>query len=130
MTPIVEVALLLVATTLLVAVVVFIAWRIRGNPIERERRRRLQVNREGRLGDGTITEMARDAIYYSYSVGGVEYTASQDTGQLRDRIPPEAERLIGHPVSIKYESRNPANSIVLCEEWSGLRAIRPARETG
>ena len=25
------------------------------------------------------------------------------------------------PVSIKYDPRNPANSIVLSEEWSGLR---------
>jgi hypothetical protein len=25
-------------------------------------------------------------------------------------------------VSVKYDARNPANSIVLAEEWSGLRA--------
>jgi hypothetical protein len=25
------------------------------------------------------------------------------------------------PVSVKYDPRNPANSIVVSEEWSGLR---------
>lgn len=128
MPPRVEVALLSVAGTLLVVVATFIVLRVRGNPLERERRRRLDVNREGRLGDGTITEMGRDAIYYSYCVGGVEYAASQDTSQLRDRLPAGVERLIGYPVSLKYAPRNPANSILICEEWSGLRAAPPAAE--
>jgi len=122
----VNVALLSVAATLLMAAMVFIVLRVRRNPLERERKRRLQVNREGRLGDGTITEIARDAIYYSYSVRGVEYAASQDTSQLRDRLPADAEKLIGYPVSLKYSPRNPANSILVCEEWSGLRATPAA----
>jgi hypothetical protein len=61
------------------------------------------------------------AIYYNYSVQGVQYTASQDISMLRHQLPAEPERLIG-VANMKYAVRNPANSILLCEEWSGLRA--------
>jgi hypothetical protein len=39
---------------------------------------------------------------------------------LRDLLPAEPERLIGWS-GMKYSSNNPANSILICEEWSGLR---------
>jgi hypothetical protein len=50
----------------------------------------------------------------------VEYTASQDISKLRDRLPEDPQTWIG-PVTIKYLPRNPANSIVVCEDWSGFR---------
>jgi hypothetical protein len=53
-------------------------------------------------------------------VHGVVYEGSQDVSQLRGQIPAEPQRLIG-PASLKYQPRNPANSIIVCEEWSGLR---------
>ena len=34
--------------------------------------------------------------------------------------------LVG-PVTLKYSTRNPANSIIICEEWSGLRQRREPR---
>jgi hypothetical protein len=68
-----------------------------------------------------ITEVSEDALYYSYSIRGVQYAASQDISALREHLPEEPERLIG-VASLKYAPRNPANSILLCEEWSGLRA--------
>ena len=117
-----EVALLLVVAAALVALGVWLLLRVRRNPRDREHRRRLAVNSKGRLGDATITDIDGDTIYYSYSVSGVSYTASQDISQLRDIIHPDIQRLIGGPVSIKYFPRIPANSIVICEEWSGLRA--------
>ena len=67
-----------------------------------------------------INEVTADALYYSYSVGGVQYEASQEITALRDRLPAEPERLIGWS-GMKYSSNNPANSILICEEWSGLR---------
>ena len=100
--------------------------RIRRNPKDKEKRRRLQVNQQGRLGDATITEVHESTIFYEYSVRGVLYTASQDVAKLREQIPTDLERLIG-PVSLKYSPRNPANSIILCEEWSGLRGVAPAK---
>lgn len=95
--------------------------------MDKEMRRRLNVNAHGRLADATITEVQDDTLYYSYSVGGVSYTASQDVSQLRERMPPDPNRLIGRPASLKYAPRNPANSIIVCEDWSGLRTGPPAQ---
>jgi hypothetical protein len=94
---------------------------MRSNPDKRERKRRLELHQHGRLGDALITEATDAMLYYSYSVRGVQYEASQDLSGLRELLPPEPERLIG-PASLKYSPRNPANSILICEEWSGLRA--------
>jgi len=100
--------------------------RMRRNPKDKEMRRRIQVNQEGRLGAATITDVHESTIFYEYSVRGVLYTASQDVQKLREQIPTDLERLIG-PVSLKYSPRNPANSIILCENWSGLRGVAPAK---
>jgi len=35
-------------------------------------------------------------------------------------LPADRMSMVG-PASVKYDPRNPANSIVLCEQWSGLR---------
>jgi len=97
-----------------------LAFRRRRDPQERERIRRLSVNARGRLADGYILEASADTVYYSYSVRGVAYTASQDVSAIREFIPGQADRLIG-PVTLKYLAANPANSIIVCEEWTGLR---------
>jgi len=94
---------------------------MQANPEKRERKRRLELHRRGRLGDALITEATDAMLYYSYSVRGVQYEASQDLDGLRHLLPTEPERLIG-PASLKYSSKNPGNSILICEEWSGLRA--------
>ena len=107
----------------LTAILAFFVVRNIRRPKDKEKRRRLDVNERGRLGDATITEVVEDTIFYEYSVRGVGYTASQDISQLRDQVPADVERLIG-PVTLKYSPANPANSILLCEEWSGLRKIR------
>lgn len=109
----------------LLAVGAFVIYRVRRQPKDKEKLRRMAVNLHGRLGDATITEVADNCIYYSYSVGGVLYTASQDISQLAEHMPEEPERLAGGTASLKYWPQNPANSIVLCEEWSGLRTSRP-----
>jgi hypothetical protein len=117
---------MLVISSALVILGVYILYRIRRNPKDREQRRRFAVNRYGRLGDAMITEVQNDVVFYEYTVRGVLYTASQDVSQLREHIPIDPNRLIG-PVGLKYSSQNPANSIIICEEWSGLRgqAILP-----
>jgi hypothetical protein len=108
----------------LLAIAAVIALRVHWTPEKRERKRRQELHRRGRLGDAMITEASPDALYYSYCIRGVQYTASQDITALRDRLPAEPERLIGF-ASLKYASNNPANSILICEEWSGIRT--PAR---
>jgi hypothetical protein len=96
--------------------------RGRPTPDEVERRRRGIIHKEGKMGDGEIVdvETASASIAYSYSVAGVTYTASQDLSALQPLLPPDVMTMVG-PVSVKFDPRNPANSIVLCEEWSGLR---------
>jgi len=104
-----------------------VVWlRIRRRPKDKEKHRRMMVNLHGRLGDANITEVEDNVIFYSYSVGGVMYTASQDISQLGEFLRCEPERLTGRVASLKYSPRNPANSIILCEEWSGLRIDQPS----
>jgi hypothetical protein len=104
----------------LVALLVWLLLRLRVTPAERECRRRLQVNQGGRMIDGLLTDAHDGSLYFSYTVRGVGYTTSQDVSAI-ERLPLDAlETLIG-PVIVKYTPANPANSIVVCEAWSGLR---------
>jgi hypothetical protein len=98
--------------------------RRRRSPGERERRRRLTVNARGRLGSATVVDFRDGIVTYTYWVAGVEHLASQDVSALCHLLPPNPGTLIELPATLKYLARNPANSIVMCEEWSGLR-FRP-----
>jgi hypothetical protein len=113
-----------VALGIALCAVGWLAWRKWRRPLtaeERERRRRLQIEAEGRVCDGVLIEFRGPVVYYRYQVSGAEYLASQDlTGLLHD--PPA--HLTGH-ASVKYLPENPANSIVLSEHWSGLHQIPP-----
>jgi hypothetical protein len=124
-----QVTILVVLLAALLAVALYFLIRSRLTPKDKEKRRRLTVNQFGRIGDATITDVHDNTIFYEYSVRGVFYTASQDISNLRDHIPTDPDRLIG-PVGLKYSTSNPANSIILCEDWSGLRTnpVKPASE--
>jgi hypothetical protein len=121
---IVELSLLALAAVLLMAGGAYLFFTSRITPAQRERNRRLAVNRHGRMGDATVIDVRDCTLFYSYEVRGVEYTTSQDATELQNWLPAETSNLIG-PVGIKYSARNPADSIVICEEWSGLRAAAP-----
>jgi hypothetical protein len=120
----VQVAVLCSAAVGLIALATLILLRVHGTPEKRERKRRLNVSRQGRLGDAMISEATDGTLYYFYTVRGVHYTASQDVSALRAYMPADPHRLIG-VAGLKYSSQNPANSILVCEEWSGLRAPAP-----
>jgi hypothetical protein len=97
------------------------AWKSsRISPEEVERRRRASLVAQGKMGDALLVEFRDGYLFYSYAVRGVEYTASQDLSFLRDSFPGDLAAM--GPVSLKYDARNPANSIVVAEEWSGLRS--------
>ena len=99
------------------------AWkRSRIAPEERERRRRAALVGHGKMSDAALVEIRDDLLFYSYGVRGVEYTASQDVSMLQQYMPPDFSTI--DAVSVKYDPRNPANSIVLAEQWSGLRASK------
>jgi hypothetical protein len=99
------------------------AWRMfrrRPSADELERLRRQMIHSKGKIGDGEIVDVDGTVILYSYSVGGVEYTVGQDTSAIETLLPEDRMRMVG-PVSVRFDPKNPPNSIVLCEEWSGLR---------
>lgn len=112
--------------SILLALGVWVAFRFRRSPEERERRRRLAVGRTGRMCEALVTDFTGCVFEYTYSVGGVSYTAAQDVSMLRELLPPNPELLVGHAY-LKYNLRNPADSIVLSECWSGLRRMEEAR---
>lgn len=107
-----------------ISVAIYVLRRKKISAEEVERRRRLDVYRHGRLIDGVITDIQEDTIYFSYLVNGAEYQATQNVSSLRDKLPAEPHRSIG-PVTLRYVTRNPANSIIICEQWSGLREAEP-----
>ncbi len=120
----VSLALCVVLLCLLLAM----AWRLwknaRISPEERERRRRSTLARSGKMGDANIIELRDGYIFYMYDVRGARYIATQDVRSLEQLVPPD---LSMGPVLVKYDPRNPANSVVVAEQWSGLRAATPYR---
>lgn len=117
-------ALLAVSACVLVAAAAKIVLHIRISPGDRERRRRLKLSEGGRLHSGVLTDVHDNLIHYNYELHGVSYECSQDISGLRAFVPPDSSRIVG-PVTLKYFVRNPGNSIVISEKWSGLR-IRDA----
>jgi hypothetical protein len=104
----------------LVGIFGYRAWKAsRVSPEERERLRRAELVARGKMGDATLVEVRDNLIFYCYDVRGVEYTASQDVTVLKSYLPSELS--VTSPVCVKYDARNPANSIVVSEQWSGLR---------
>jgi hypothetical protein len=96
------------------------AVRWRRNPAERERRRRIHVHVNGRTTEVLIYRGTETDLHYRYQISGVAYDTSQDITALRPQLPREPEKLIGSALA-KYDPRNPYNSIVVCEHWSGFQ---------
>jgi hypothetical protein len=104
-------------------------------PEERERERRDFLNLHGRIIDGTVldfTELAdaeepdapvTQLLLYQYEISGVQNEASQDVTYLRQYVDVHSCKL-GLPASIKYDPLRPQNSMVVSEQWSGLRTGR------
>ena len=104
---------------------------------EIERQRRAYLNQIGRIVEGQITDLVevaedsaqrkdknatakRKLVCYSYSISGVSYETAQDITSLECRA--GLERIItGLPASVKYDPSNPSNSILIADDWSGLR---------
>jgi len=116
------------------------------NPEESERKRRLHLNHIGRIAEGQVVELAehpapvvevrkkllgtkpqpladhrpRHLVSYSYAISGVTYQTAQDITGLESQV--RFERLVaGQPASVKYDPSNPSDSILVADDWSGLR---------
>lgn len=110
-----------------VAVILYLRFRRRPTAEELERRRRELIQTTGKIGDGEILDVDGSLVMYSYSVAGVGYTVSQDISGFAANLPDDRMDVLG-PVRVKFLPRNPANSIVVCEVWTGLRrAPNPPR---
>ena len=119
------------------------------DPDEAERRRRSRLNQIGRIVEGKVVEIIEapaapaqaprrfgrlrkrsaagktpDArcllVCYSYSISGVTYETAQDITGLEERACP-GRVVPGQPASVKYDPANPSNSILISDDWSGLR---------
>ncbi len=100
------------------------------SPDELERQRRAWLEGTGRITDGTVIDVqelapannyhAATMLIYKYDVAGVSYECSQDVTYLRQWINLHSCRL-GLPTSVRYDPQNPGNSLVVSENWMGLR---------
>ncbi len=116
-------ALILILTAL-VGIIGWRAWKnSRVTPEELERRRRHRLTATGKMGDATLLEVRGDYIIYSYDVRGVVYTASQNVAVLKPLLPTD-EAVVAGPVLVKYDARNPADSIIIAEDWNGLQILQ------
>jgi len=111
------------------------------DPQESERKRRLHLNHIGRIAEGQVVDLAEHApepveskrgarplvdtrmrhfVSYSYAISGVTYQTAQDITGLESQV--RFERLVaGQPASVKYDPSNPSDSILVADDWSGLR---------
>ena len=122
---------LALAALTLAAPFAYIAWKRSQHeptPEEVERERRDFLAAIGRLTDGNIleTQWADDpsldtphTLLYQYRVSGVTYECAQDVSRLPDHL---RHIRIDLPIQVRFDPRNPADSIVVAETWSGLRA--------
>jgi hypothetical protein len=101
----------------------------RKTPDQHERERRMRISAIGRITDGTVIDVNEmqtngsgelQLLIYHYDVAGVSYEASQDVSTLRNLVDLHSCRS-GLMTSIKYDPSNPGNSIVISENWTGLR---------
>jgi hypothetical protein len=135
-----------VAAVAAIAMIGYAFFRPAENPEAIERKRRLHLNQIGRITEGQVVELAEHApepvterkalfgskalpladqqrrhlVSYSYAISGVTYHTAQDITGLEGQI--RFERLVaGQPASVKYDPANPTDSILVADDWSGLR---------
>ncbi len=128
------------------AMIAYAFFRPAVDPEEAERKRRLHLNQIGRIAEGQVVELVehppeakearkrffggsarplearrpRHLVSYSYAISGVTYHTAQDITGLEGQI--RFERLVaGQPASVKYDTSNPSDSIIVADDWSGLR---------
>ncbi|HEY5331854.1 MAG TPA: DUF3592 domain-containing protein [Acidobacteriaceae bacterium] len=106
----------------------------RPSAIELERRRREHLTLNGRITDGSIVDARShdgaesisptpDLLLFRYRIAGVTYDCAQDVSLLPECT---AGYRIDQPVQVRYDPRNPGNSIIVSEDWTGLR-MKPQR---
>jgi len=118
---------------LLLALVLWLLLRNRPTAEQIEQARRRFLVQSGRLVDGMLLDICEvegedgrnlTMLLYSYRIGGVNYECSQEITHMQDVVDPAQVRA-GFPCTVRYQPGNPHNSIVVAEEWTGLRIGLP-----
>ena len=114
----------------LAGVAAWFAWRrthVEPTPEQIEQERRQFLSAVGRITDGSILETywsddpAADTphtLLYQYRISGVTYECAQEVHLLADHL---RHIRIDLPIQVRFDPRNPADSLVVSETWSGLR---------
>jgi hypothetical protein len=118
---------------ILAAVALWLVFRKRPTAEELELARRKFLVQFGRLVDGMLLDIcevdAEDGrkltmLVYHYRIAGVDYECSQDITSMAE-VFDAAQVRAGFPCTVRYQPGNHHNSIVVAEEWTGLRAGLP-----
>jgi hypothetical protein len=135
-----------VAATLVVALIAVGVWLLvhkRPTAEELERARRQFLVQSGRLVDGMLLDVREikapvinkgknkgeawrtlTLLFFNYRIGGVDYECSQDITDMQG-VTEAARMRAGFPCTVRYQPGNPQNSIVVAEDWTGMRASLP-----
>jgi hypothetical protein len=134
-----EIAAALASIAGLGAAALWLVLRKRPTVEELECARRRFLVQSGRLVDGMLLDICEvevppeskadsgrtlTMLVFSYRIGGVDYECSQDITNMGE-IVEAAQVRAGFPCTIRYQPGNPQNSIVVAEEWTGMRAGLP-----
>ncbi len=134
-----QIAVGLAALAALLALALWLVLRKRPTPEELERARRQFLVQSGRLVDGMLLDICEvespakskaepartlTMLLYNYGIGGVNYECSQDITDMSGVVD-AAQVRAGFPCTVRYQPGNPQNSIVVAEEWTGMRAGLP-----
>jgi hypothetical protein len=128
-----EIGTSIVLLAAVAALVLWLVFRKRPTPEELERARRQFLVQSGRIVDGMLLDVCEVAaedgrtltmLLFHYRIGGVDYECSQDITDMPGIVDVTQVRA-GFPCSIRYQPGNPHSSIVVAEQWTGLRAGLP-----
>ena len=95
---------------------------------ELEHRRREHLSNFGRITDGVILDTRTlrgeesyapppEVLVYSYRHAGVTYECAQDVSGFPERV---TDCRLDQTVQVRYDPRNPGNSLLVSEDWTGL----------
>ena len=119
--------------------------RSRPTPEAIEQARRARLAQTGRITDGSLVDTTTldgsflegaarfqnhptgpEMLLFHYRIAGVAYEAVQDVSTLTDRV---RGLRIDLPIQVRYDHNNPADSIVVAEDWSGLQLRQQHKTT-
>ncbi len=101
-----------------VAMIAYAFFRPAEDPEAIERKRRLHLNQIGRIAEGQVVELVAHPPE-PRATKGLFGSRTRPLANLSSR---QLVWLVaGQPASVKYDPSNPTDSILVADDWSGLR---------